>query len=117
MILVKLIEIHPFRPKNAQFESNSLKFLKKMAKSVYAINEWFLILVHFLTESREIYESYANSENTLDDLSNKPTFTKIHQQIYRHRYLNGPISNEITRKINLLQITMSINLQCVDEFL
>jgi hypothetical protein len=38
-------------------------------------------------------------------------------QSYRHGNLNESIFDEITKEIHLLKITMSVTLQCVDEYL
>jgi hypothetical protein len=52
-----------------------------MAKNLYSKREWYLILVHYLSEGQVIYQSYTNSESPLDDLFKKPTLIKIHQRI------------------------------------
>jgi hypothetical protein len=38
-------------------------------------------------------------------------------QSYRHNKLDESIFDDITKEIHLLQITMSVTLQCVDEYL
>ncbi len=70
-----------FSQKVLNLNQETSNFRMKMAENLCILKEWSNVLLCYSSKGWDIYESYTDTESPRDDLSNKPTFAKIHQRI------------------------------------